>query len=77
MSVCVPVHSNVAPAGKLVNIIFVVSPEQIVAGVGVAIATGAGLTVIDMSFESPRHPSAVGVIVYVAEPIFEVELVSV
>jgi hypothetical protein len=60
------VHVNVLPGRSLVNVIAVVPPEQIVAEVGVAVATGKGLTVMITVIGVPGQPLALGVIVYVA-----------
>ena len=62
------VQLKVAPVGVEVNAIPVVSPEQIVCAVGVAIAVGFELTLMTTSIGVPTQPFKVGVTVYVAEP---------
>jgi hypothetical protein len=60
---CTTVQENVVPLTLLVNAIDVALPEQIVCDDGVAVTTGAGLTVITTVIGVPAHPFAVGVIV--------------
>jgi hypothetical protein len=57
------VHANVVPAVALVNVMPVVPPEQMVCRAGVAIAVGAGFTVITTVIAVPEHPFAEGVMV--------------
>ena len=52
----------------MLNEIFVVAPEQMVADGGVAATFGIGLTVITTACGVPVHPAATGVTVYVAVP---------
>jgi len=71
------VQLNVVPATLLVRGMFVVAPEQMVAGSGVAVMTGLGFTVITIVTGVPGQEFAVGVTVYVAVPVAVPELVSV
>ena len=55
----------------------VVAPLQIVADAGVAVAIGAGFTVITTVIGVPAHPPEVGVTVYVAVPVAAPVVVNV
>ena len=60
------VQSNVVPATFPVNaIVWITAPEHIVWVVGVAVASGVGLTVTVAVIGVPEHPFAVGVMVKV------------
>ena len=54
------VQLKVVPPTVLVKLTDVAAPEQIVDTAGVAVATGAGLTVMITGTEDPGHPLAVG-----------------
>jgi len=57
------VQANVVPDTLLVRTIEGAVPEQMVCVVGVAVATGIGLTVITTGSGVPAQPLAVGVMV--------------
>ncbi len=67
--VVLTVQLNVAPEGDEVKAIAVVAPPQIVTGLGLAVATGKGLTVTGTLTAVPGQPDNVGVTVYVATPL--------
>lgn len=54
------VQLKVVPPTVLVKLTEVAAPEQMVETAGVAVATGAGLTVITTGTEAPGQPLAVG-----------------
>jgi hypothetical protein len=56
------VHEKVVPAVKLLKLIAVLAPEQIVELTGVAVANGTGFTVMITGTDGPLHPLAVGTI---------------
>ena len=56
------VHVNVVPEVKLLRLIAVEAPEQIVADEGVAVAKGTGLTVITTGTAGPVQELADGTI---------------
>jgi hypothetical protein len=62
------VQLNVVPATLLLKTIAVRSPEQTVAGEGLAVTSGIGFTVTVASIGNPGHPLAVGVMEYTASP---------
>ena len=66
--VCTTVQLNVVPATLLVSEIPVVPPEQKDWELGVAVATGRGVTVMVTRIGVPVQPPAVGVTVYVTVP---------
>ena len=68
---------NVVPVTLLVNAIDGAVPEQIVCEDGVAVTTGGGLTVISTLIDTPVHPFAVGVTMYLTTPAVVPEFVSV
>jgi hypothetical protein len=57
------VHAKLAPKGDELKVILVEVPEQIASEMGLAIATGNGLTVITTSIGKPTHVPIFGVIV--------------
>ncbi len=57
------VHAKLAPTGDELKVMLVEVPEQIASEVGLAIATGNGLTVITTSIGRPTHVPIFGVIV--------------
>lgn len=74
---CTTVHENVVPVTDDVKEILVVTPLQIVCDEGVAFTFGIGLTVTVVLTAVPEHPLAVGVMVYVAVPWLDPELVRI
>ena len=60
---CATVHAKLAPTGEELKVILVEVPEQIACEMGLAIATGKGLTVIKTSIGEPTHVPILGVIV--------------
>jgi hypothetical protein len=58
---CTTVQAKVEPVTLLVRAIEEAVPEQMVCVVGVAVATGVGLTVITTVSGVPAQPLAVGV----------------
>jgi hypothetical protein len=59
---------NVVPAVRLLKLIDVVNPEQMVAEEGVATATGVGLTVTTIETGDPGQEFAEGITLYVTVP---------
>jgi hypothetical protein len=60
---CATVHAKLAPTGDELKVMLVEVPEQIACEIGLAIATGSGLTVITTSIGEPTQVPILGVIV--------------
>ncbi len=67
--VVLTVQANVEPVGTEVNAMAVVAPLQIETGLGVAVATGVGLTVTGTVIAGPGQPPNDGIMLYVAVPL--------